>query len=429
MSAQDRSQISIGYRPEIDGLRAIAVLSVVLFHAGMPWFQGGYAGVDCFFVISGFLITSIALKERQSGTSSVTRFYERRARRILPALLVVLLASTLTAYVIMLPSDLHVFARSVVSVVLFSANILFWTGRDFQRADNYFARLLDREPLIHTWSLGVEEQFYLIFPLIMVAGWSLGRRRLSQLLTLLTLLSFAIAEIGSRRHPKGAFYLLPSRSWELTLGALVACYFTRLSQLSWWARQALAWSGLMLILASVCLYDATARFPGFAALAPTVGCALILACATETGAGRVLAWRPLVVIGLMSYSLYLWHQPVLAFARYVSLTDPPAQVPTPLAIGLAALITLLVVRDLAIRGNAMSRSAAHLQSVASSRFRRRGCRFDGVRLVARVWGGGESPDRRHAQHCRSQRSAVHDLPVRRGFCRYARVRMQTRRRR
>ncbi len=325
------------YRPEIDGVRALAVVAVILFHAGMPWMSGGYAGVDCFFVISGFLITGILLRECEDGAFSLRGFYERRARRILPALAVMLTVTSLAGCLVLFPSDLEVLARSVTWVALFAANVLFWTGRDFNLVNNYFARVLEREPLIHTWSLGVEEQFYVLFPLCLLAAWWWNRKRVGPLLLAATLVSLVLAQWGSTHHPKGAFYLLPFRAWEMLLGAWVAGDAVRRWDLSRSAREALSAVGVALVLFSFIWFDATSGFPGLAALVPTAGTALILAFGRGAVVGRALSWRPLVLIGLMSYSLYLWHQPVFAFARYLSLDEPPQTMAMPMAAALIAL--------------------------------------------------------------------------------------------
>ena len=205
-----------GYRPEIDGLRAIALIPVVLFHAGFEWFSGGYVGVDVFFVISGYLITSIILQEKEVGNFSFTYFYERRARRILPALFFIMLLCIPFAWILLLPHELIDFGKSLMATSLFSSNILFWLESDYFAAD---AELI---PLIHTWSLAIEEQFYLFFPLIMIFFWVIGKRHLFWILSIIAIVSFTLTEWGWRHFPEANFYLIPSRAWELMIGALIA---------------------------------------------------------------------------------------------------------------------------------------------------------------------------------------------------------------
>ena len=206
----------IKYRPEIDGLRAFAVIPVVLFHAGFEMFKGGYVGVDVFFVISGYLITSIILKEMELGTFSITKFYERRARRILPALFFVMLVCLPFAWIWMMPEQLRSFSQALFAVSIFSSNILFWLKV------NYFAASSELNPLLHTWSLAVEEQFYILFPLLLLFLWPLGKKKIFLILIIITFISLLISEWGSRNHPIANFYLAPARAWELLFGALGA---------------------------------------------------------------------------------------------------------------------------------------------------------------------------------------------------------------
>lgn len=190
------------YRQEINGLRAVAVLSVIFYHAGFSPFGGGYVGVDVFFVISGYLITSIIVAETQAGTFSIRRFYERRARRILPALFLVMLFCIPFAWLWLLPSDLEDFAKSLMAVSVFSSNILFWSE------SGYFDTAADLKPLLHTWSLAVEEQFYLVFPLLILAAWRFSKKIIVTIITVIAILSFALAQWGSLHNPVGAFYLI-----------------------------------------------------------------------------------------------------------------------------------------------------------------------------------------------------------------------------
>lgn len=299
------------YRPEIDGLRAIAVVSVILFHAGFQWIGGGFAGVDIFFVISGYLVTYMIIEAKTRGTFGVLDFYERRARRILPALFLVIFAAVPFAWAWMAPGEYLPFAKSMVAAATFSSNIYFGL------TTNYFDATTDEKPLVHTWSLGVEEQFYLLCPLILGLIWKYPRRRQAIIFIALAAVSLVYAEFALRHAPQSAFYSPIARSWELLIGATVASLKMQGDMPRRVVRHERAWSTLGLLLVIVAVFGLRdARFPGIAALIPTVGAALILAFANgQTLVGRILSHKILVTIGLMSYSAYLWHQPVFAFAR------------------------------------------------------------------------------------------------------------------
>lgn len=304
------------HRPEIDGLRAVAVLPVILFHAGFAAFSGGFAGVDVFFVISGYLIASILLAELERGNFSIARFYERRARRILPALVVVIAACLPFAWAWMMPSQLVDFGESIVAVSLFASNILFWLE------ENYFAPSSELKPLLHTWSLAVEEQFYLLFPLFLALIWRRGRGPAFAAVLAIGLVSFALSIILTRHAPSANFYLVPTRAWELMAGA--ACAFLPAGQLRRWGGAA-SLAGLALICFAFLAYEEGTPFPGIPALAPVVGTVLvILFAAPGTVTARILSTAPMIGIGLISYSAYLWHQPIFAFARLRGLTEPGA---------------------------------------------------------------------------------------------------------
>jgi len=316
----------MNYRPEVDGLRAVAVLPVILFHAGYDIFSGGYVGVDVFFVISGYLITTILLADLERGNFSIRRFYERRARRLLPALFVIMAFSTVLAWFWMLPPRFKDFGQALFAVSFFVSNILFWLKTD------YFAASAEESPLLHTWSLAVEEQFYIFFPILLFLLWRFGRNRLFVVVLVLSVASLIWSEWAWRHVPAANFYLIPSRIWELGAGSL--CAFTlhnRIRFQNGW----LAALGLTMILVAVFVYDETTPFPSLYAVLPVAGAVLIVLYAgPETAAGRLLSLRPVVGVGLISYSSYLWHQPLFAFARIGSETPPG-----PLMMGLLILAT------------------------------------------------------------------------------------------
>ena len=325
------------YRPEIDGLRAVAVLPVIFFHAGISIFRGGYVGVDIFFVISGYLITTIILLEKEAGKFTIANFYERRARRIVPALTVVLLACLPFAYYWMLPKALEEFSQSLIAVSLFSSNILFW------RQAGYFETATELKPLLHTWSLAVEEQYYLFFPLFIILAWRFGKRTIIILLVMLGAASLIMAQWGSGSHPVAAFYLIPTRLWEILIGSLIAFYLLRKSRMevehpdtSFMRAQVLSVLGLLLVLYSIVVFDENTPFPSLYTLIPTLGTALIILFASgKTHVGAALSNKLFVGIGLISYSAYLWHQPIFAFARIISVNEPGD--PLMFALGIAAL--------------------------------------------------------------------------------------------
>lgn len=302
------------YRPEVDGLRALAVLPVILFHGDIAPLPGGFAGVDVFFVISGFLITGILMQDLALGRHSLARFYERRVRRIVPALIVVLAATSALAWLLSDPVQLQAYSQSLLSVVLMVSNLFFGAK------SGYFAPALADAPLLHTWSLTVEEQFYLAFPPLLVLLWRLSPPRRLAVLVGLCLASLALAEWGLRAGQDMAYFFPLTRAWELGLGAIAAhvSLYHRPRPRPW-----LAALGLGMILASYVLHSKDSAYPGLPALLPTLGAALVLLHAQAGhGVGLVLAARPVVGIGLVSYSAYLWHQPLFALARS-SRTDPP----------------------------------------------------------------------------------------------------------
>lgn len=307
------------YRPEIDGLRAVAVISVILYHIERTWLPGGYVGVDIFFVISGFLITSIIWRELAHGTFSIGDFYLRRIRRIIPVMLVVVSATLVAGMLLLLPDALERLSLSAIYSVVSAANIYFWRHLD----DGYFAEASDQEPLLHLWSLGVEEQFYLVWPvLLLLLAASGGRRRGGALAgaAVIAIASFAFAEWTNEADPKLAYFMLPTRAGELMVGALLALSIER-GKATWlrspFVAEGIGLAGLSAIAGSLVLLDDLSPFPGINALYPCAGAALIILAGSESRVLRyALANRIAVGVGLISYSLYLWHWPILAFLRY-----------------------------------------------------------------------------------------------------------------
>ena len=295
------------YRPEIDGLRAIAVVPVLLFHAAFPGFENGYLGVDIFFVISGFLIAGLLLDERErTGTISLPRFYARRIRRIIPALVVVVVATAALALAFLTPLRMQELASSIVAAFTFSANFWFWSQ------DVYFATEAAEQPLIHLWSLAVEEQFYVIFPILILLWVRVPDRTLQLTFVAVAVISLAISHVISLEDPRAAFFRPDTRAWEILLG--VICAFWRDRNVPGF----LAPAGLLLIGLSFFVLPGP-EAPSLQTLPVAIGTALFLVSGSgQTGVGRLLAAAPFVWVGLISYSLYLWHQPLLAIARIQS---------------------------------------------------------------------------------------------------------------
>jgi peptidoglycan/LPS O-acetylase OafA/YrhL len=307
------------YRPEVDGLRAIAVLSVVAFHAFPAWITGGFVGVDVFFVISGFLITSILIEQHQASRFSFADFYSRRARRILPALCLVLLACLAFGAVALLPDEFANLGRHMAAAAAFAANLSFW------HESGYFAPASEFQPLLHLWSLGIEEQFYLAWPLVLYFGW---RRKYNVLhiVVFLTAASFAANLVLTYVDATAAFYFPLSRFWELGLGcslAVLASASHGRPMLSPRASRYTPAIGAALIALSLFVFNHKTAFPGVAAVVPTLGALAILIPAADSWfRNRVLASRPLVFIGLISYPLYLWHWPILSFEAILHSGTP-----------------------------------------------------------------------------------------------------------
>lgn len=322
---------SLHYRADIDGLRAIAVLSVLAYHLRMGLFPGGFVGVDIFFVISGYLISAIILKDISAGKFSIAGFYERRVRRIFPALIATLLGASLLAYLFFLPAELISFAKTLLAALFSASNFYFW------KHSGYFSAPVETIPLIHTWSLAVEEQFYVFLPIFLVLAHRYFPKKIRLSVFLIAAVSFVISAVGAFRDPIATFYLPHTRAWELMLGVLISLEaFPEVSRP--WVRNLVTAGGLGLICLAVFAYSPATPFPGIAALAPCVGAAMIIA-AGRSGAsvvGRILSLKPMAFVGLISYSLYLWHWPIIVFQGMESSSI------SGVSVRMAKLITIVV---------------------------------------------------------------------------------------
>lgn len=322
---------SLRYRADIDGLRAIAVLSVLAYHLKVGAFRGGFVGVDVFFVISGYLISGIILKDISCGKFSIGSFYERRVRRIFPALIAMLLGTSLLAYLYFLPAELMGFSKSLLAALFSVSNFYFW------KQSGYFSAPVETKPLIHTWSLAVEEQFYVFLPIFLALAHRYFPRKIRFSVILIAVLSFVVSAVGAFRDPTATFYLAHTRAWELMLGVLISLeVFPAISRPL--LRNLVAAAGIGLICLSVFAYSSATPFPGMAALVPCLGAAMIIA-AGRSGAslvGRVLSLKPLAFIGLISYSLYLWHWPIIVFQGMES------SLVSGVSVRMAKLITIVV---------------------------------------------------------------------------------------
>jgi peptidoglycan/LPS O-acetylase OafA/YrhL/lysophospholipase L1-like esterase len=317
VTGKQKTNQSQKYRSDIDGLRAIAVLSVILFHINPLLLPGGFVGVDIFFVISGYLISLHIYKEIENGQFSLAEFYRRRIKRIAPAMLVVLGITVILAQFILLPKDAEKVAESGLWSLASMANVYFWLFQD----TSYFAAASNELPLLHLWSLGVEEQFYIFWPLILMLVYkSTNKMRFALSITFIALLSFALGEIYFAKDPSFVYYMLPTRAGELLIGALVAVAINKSvpTQLSRFYREWLSATGVALLIASFVLLSEEGVFPGYQAIPPTLGVALLIFIG-HYGKNWTTLWltlKPMGWVGLISYSAYLWHWPILAFYRY-----------------------------------------------------------------------------------------------------------------
>jgi peptidoglycan/LPS O-acetylase OafA/YrhL len=306
---------AVKYRPELDGLRAFAVLPILLFHLGLDWIAGGYIGVDVFFVVSGYLITAIVLGELESGTFTFRGFWARRIRRILPALVVVTAATLAATEFLVFKGDRPLIAQQAVAALCSFANVHFWLN-----TGDYWSASAEESPFLHTWSLSVEEQFYLLFP---VTVWIAFRHRpqwMGQLFLCVIVASLALFLYGLQSgHETATFYLLPTRAWELGTGCFLAVLFRGRDEHdpSVAPFASLALPGLALIVAS---YFLLPEFDGGLVIA-ILGTALVIAFCRSGVCHRILTQRPVVYVGKISYSLYLWHWPVMVFATYLGATS------------------------------------------------------------------------------------------------------------
>lgn len=325
----------IGYRPDIDGLRALAVVSVILFHAGLFGVSGGFVGVDIFFVISGFLITSIIIADIDQQRFSLFSFYERRIRRIFPALFAVLLVTIVVAKILLLPKEYEAFGHSVIATDFFVSNLWFW------HEAGYFDAPAAVKPLLHTWSLAVEEQFYFFFPLFLTLVAKYAKRRFVLYTVFTLIVSLALSAWGAYYKPTSTFYLVPTRAWELMLGSVLAMAAIKPIHPRW-TREILAVTGLCLIGWSTFRFSDSTPFPGLNALYPCIGTALLIYTGADgkTAVSRLLGTRILVFIGLISYSLYLWHWPTIVFARYYEIEALSVQQVLALLLAVCVVSTL-----------------------------------------------------------------------------------------
>ncbi|SFD16607.1 acyltransferase family protein [Massilia yuzhufengensis] len=329
----------LAYRRDIDGLRAVAVLAVVIFHAFPAVLRGGFIGVDIFFVISGFLISSILLRELQQGVFSFAGFYARRVKRIFPALILVIAACLAFGWLALFPDEYEQLGKHVVGGAGFAANFFYWAQV------GYFDTASDTKPLLHLWSLGIEEQFYILWPVVLLAAWRL-RLNLLMVAAVLAMVSFAVNVGFIAQHPTATFYSPASRAWELLLGAGLACLHARPagSGLGKWSPNLVAWTGVALLAAGLALITRERHFPGWFALLPALGALLLIGAGPQAWFNRVvLSNRLMVWVGLISYPLYLWHWPLLSFAQIIESREPSPAIRAG-AVLLAILLAWLTYR-------------------------------------------------------------------------------------
>ncbi|HEX7857266.1 MAG TPA: acyltransferase family protein [Sphingobium sp.] len=328
---ENKSHQHIAFRPDIEGIRAVAVLLILFNHSGVRGFSGGFIGVDVFFVISGYLITSILLRDIQNNTNSIAQFYRRRILRILPALFALLIFTTAMSFLFMVPHELTLYGKSLLATLFFSSNFAFYADT------GYFSLAASTRPLLHTWSLAIEEQFYIFWPLLITFCARKGRTSVNSMLVAVVIISLALAIWMVATDMSAAFYLLPFRAWELALGGMLTM-LPQPQRLPQWLRQIAGVAGLLVILACTNRYRELATpFPGLAATLPCLGTAALILAGPQTLTGRLLAFPITRFFGRISYSLYLWHWPVIVFTR---LALWPIKQPTIIAVDLIISIAL-----------------------------------------------------------------------------------------
>lgn len=316
------------YRPEIDGLRALAVIPVILYHTGFEFFKGGYLGVDVFFVISGYLITRIIIENLKSNNFSLLEFYQRRARRILPALIIVCVTFIPFSYIYLDPTSFADYGKSLISISVFASNIYF------ALSGGYFAEYVSTKPLLHTWSLSVEEQFYLVFPILIFLCVRFPRFKLSLVVTLLSILSIALTILLVKIYPRIAFFGLPTRAWELGIGVLIALLNWDFYISNRILGNVIGILGITILLLSYIFISAESFTFGIAVIPPVLGTALLIISPSSSLISKLISYKTLVSIGLISYSLYLWHQPVLSFGN---------QLPESIVTTISLLLLVIII--------------------------------------------------------------------------------------
>lgn len=357
-----KSLHSAKYRADIDGLRAIAVLSVVICHAFPKFLPGGFIGVDIFFVISGYLISSIIMRDLDTGKFSILNFYDRRIRRIFPALIVILIVTLLIGWLILFPPEFHTLGKHVVASTLFSENFLLWSE------SGYFDVTSEKKPLLHLWSLAIEEQFYIFWPLLLWVAHK-GHVKFVVVLCALGTLSFGINLFDVHNDPTAAYYSPLGRFWELMIGSGLAYVETKRPALLERYKTMQSALGIALLVLSLMLMNPERSFPGAWALMPTVGTLLILSAGDQGWINKtVLSAPPMVWCGLISYPLYLWHWPILSFAHIlfggISVVTTLALVAV--AVGMATATFLFVERPFRVPSQSRFRPVSLAVAMAAT---------------------------------------------------------------
>ncbi|WGM38202.1 acyltransferase family protein [Caulobacter sp. NIBR1757] len=350
------------HRTDIDGLRGLAVLAVFAGHLGLPMAPGGFVGVDVFFVVSGYVIALVVTRRQAAGKFSLIDFWERRTRRLLPAVLAMIAGTTAMACFHMFPDELVKYAGSSLATLGFAANIWFW------QTINYFAAPPDMHPLLHAWSLGVEEQFYIVFPLVMMGLWRWAPRAVKPVLGAIALASFALGVFWVTNHPSASFYLPVTRAWELLLGVLLAKGAIPVPD-DRRIRSVFGLAGLGLIIWAIATYQPHTTMPGIAAVAPCLGALMLLAAGEDTPTGALLSIPPLRFYGFISYSLYLWHWPLISFQRmlYGEQAGPVAPyIVLAVAVVLATLSWKLIETPIRDRRDGLSTGRFYLVALLAT---------------------------------------------------------------